>query len=105
MLLQGGGASSTVTLTAYVLTALSEVRLRAVDEAAQLKSAIAKAQTYLENKVRLISFELLVGRRRGGCAQSQYFLLKEFVGSKEVNIFLVCTRCLKVTIADNFTLA
>jgi CD109 antigen len=47
----GGGASSTVTLTAYVLASLSEVSLRSTDVAPRLQQAKSKAIAYLENNV------------------------------------------------------
>ena len=52
---QGGGASSTVTLTAFVLTSISEVRLRSTEIRPRLASAKTKAQSYLESNAATLS--------------------------------------------------
>lgn len=54
-LLQGGGASSRLTLSAYVLTSLSEVSLRSADFAPKLQQAKSKAISYLENNIGAVS--------------------------------------------------
>jgi len=51
----GGSASSTVTLTAYVLTSISEVRLSSTEIGPRLATAKSKAQRYLESNASGLS--------------------------------------------------
>ena len=79
ILIQGGGASSTVTLTAFVLTAISEVKLRSTEIAPRLATAQSKAQQYLESKASSLKDPYSL-------ALTSYALYKS--GSKNVDITL-----------------
>jgi len=85
--LQGGGASSTTTLTAFVLIAISEVKLRSTEIAPRLATAKANAQRYLESQASTLSDPYSL-------AVASYALFKS--GSNNVDVTLAPLEALAI---------